>query len=313
MAITSETIGAGRVGLRKLYEVASKKVAKEYLDVIGGNVLNTTQESEVFKQFKGLGPAKLTPQGDDADFDDMASLYTMVAKPNMYTKGVMMSKVASFTDQYGVLKNLTPKIARAFIQARNAGAADLDNSGFTTTTYGINSETLYSANHDMGGVAYYNRPLAAGQTAGSGATTLDIPMSPLALEQAFSDLNLQVDARGEPMFPIAKNYVKVPAALFMQTKRAITASQLAGGPFNDPNVLREEFITPKLNHYYTSQKAWFVMSSDPEEHGVFMLDQIPYDIEKLPLGRDIMERWVAYESWIVGWYDAHGTWGTMGQ
>ena len=312
MAITVGTLGAGRVGLRDLFEVAMTKVPKEYETIVGNHIISTTQESEVFKQFKGLGAAKQTPEGDDADFDDMAALYSMVAKPKNYTKSVMMSRVASLTDQYGVLKSITPKIARSFVQARNAGTADLDNSGFTTTNYGQNTETLYSAAHQMGDVYSYNRPLVPGSVPGSSAVTQEVAFSPLGLERAFSDLHSQIDARGFPYFPLGKSIVKVPQALINPARRAIRATQLAGGPFNDPNVIRDEFMEPKMIHYYTSSTAWFVVASDPEEHGLFMLNQMPYDIEKLPLGKDIMERWVAYESWIVGWYEWHGTWGTQG-
>lgn len=312
MAITVGTLGAGRVGLRDLFEIAMQNVPKEYETIVGNHIISTTQESEVFKQFKGLGAAKQTPEGDDADFDDMAALYTMVAKPRNYTKGVMMSKVASLTDQYGVLKKITPKIARSFVQARNAGAADLDNSGFTTTTYGQNSEPLYSASHQMGDVYSYNRPIAAGSSPGLSAVTQEVAFSPIGLERCFSDLHSQIDARGFPMYSTAKNYVKVPQALINQARRAIRATQLAGGAFNDPNVIREEFMEPKMIHYYTSTTAWYVVTSDAEECGQFMLNQMPYDIEKLPLGKDIMERWVAYESWIVGWYDWHYSWGTLG-
>lgn len=55
MALTQGTLGAGRVGLKKLYAVENEKVDKQY-QLITGRVETTTQTTEVFKQFAGLGP-----------------------------------------------------------------------------------------------------------------------------------------------------------------------------------------------------------------------------------------------------------------
>ena len=310
--MTQGTIGAGRVGLKKLFAVESNKVEKQYVDVVG-RVMNTTQTSEVFKQYIGLGMSTQTPEGNSVDWDDLEALFTAVFKPVMYTKGVKFTMQTNFTDQYGVLKKITPQIAQAFVQRRNTNVADLDNSGFTNTTYGMNNETLYSANHNMLKAVGYNRPLAPGQVAGASATTLDLTFSPLALEQAFIDLRKQKSARGLPMPPVGKIDVKVPAALYPQAVRAISALQIAGSNNNDPNFNRSKFNDPKLIDYYTSDIAWFCKASDPASHGLFFLEQMPYDIQELPLDAELMKKWAAYESWIFGWYDWHGTWGTLGQ
>jgi hypothetical protein len=313
MAMTQGTIGAGRVGLKRLFGIEAEEVRKEYLDIVGGNTMNTTQTSEVFKQYKGLGPMKETPEGNDADFDDMSPIWNMVVKPRLYTKGVKFSKQTQFTDQYNVLKDWTPRFVRSSMHRRNANVADMDNSGFTNTTYGQNSENLYSASHNMGGLYGYNRPLASGQVAGPNAITQDIAFGPLALEQCTADLHKQQDARGQPWYPMSKIDIKVPPALYQQARRAIRPEKLAGGNFNDPNVNRDDFNDPIQIHYYTSDKAWFARASSKKEHFMFFLLQMDYDIEQLPLGKDIMINWVAYESWYFGWMDWHGTWATLGQ
>ena len=115
------------------------------------------------------------------------------------------------------------------------------------------------------------------------------------------------------MFPIGKLDVKVPPALYPQAVRAIRALQLPGTNNNDPNFNREKFNEPKLVDYYTSDTAWFVKASDPMYHGLFFLEQMAYDVDKLPLNEELMVRWVAYESWVFGWFDWHGTWATLGQ
>jgi hypothetical protein len=312
MAMTQGTLGAGRVGLKKLFAIESDKVEKQYIDIVG-RVDKTTQTTEVYKQYIGLAPSTQTPEGNTVDWDDLEALYVQAFKPLLYTKGIKFTLQTQFTDQYGVLKNITPEIARAFVHRRNLNVADLDNSGFTNTTYGMNSETLYSVGHNMGTAYGYNRPLAPGQVAGTSATTLDLAFGPLALEQAFIDIRKQKSARGTPMFPIGKLDVKVPPALYPQAVRAIRALQLPGSNNNDPNFNREKFNEPKLIDYYTSDIAWFCKAADPMYHGLFFLEQMPYDVDKLPLDQELMVKWVAYESWVFGWFDWHGTWGTLGQ
>jgi hypothetical protein len=318
MAMTQATLGAGRVGLKKLFAIESEQVEKQYLDVVGGRVTSTNQTSEVFKQMIGLGPSTQTPEGSKVDYDDMEALYTMLVKPLLYTKGIKFSKQTEYTDQYGVLKGVTPDFARAFMERRNVNVADLDNSGFSASQngglgYGQNGEPLYSASHSMGSLYGYNRPLAPGQTAGTSATTLDVAFGPLALEQCYTDLRGQKSARGLPFPPQGKIDVKVPYQLYPQAERAITALRgMAGTNNNDPNFNRKKFNDPKEILYYTSSTAWFAMAADKKYHGLFFLEQMPYDIEQLPPDEEVMVKWVAYESWAFGWYDWHGTWGTQG-
>jgi hypothetical protein len=313
MAMTQGTLQAGRIGLKKLFAVEMAKVDPEYLEVVGQRVDTTTQTAEAYKQYAGLGPSTQTPEGAKADFDDLTPIYTMYVKPNLYTKGIKFTVQTGYTDQYGVLKDLTPAFARAFVQRRNINVADLDNSGFTNTSYGQNSEALYSASHNMGGVYFSNRPLAAGSSPGPSATTLDIAFSPLGLEQMWVDLQNQKSARNTPQYVEGKINVKLPTSLYPQAARAVTSTFLAGTNNNDPNFLIKKYVNmPTVNHYYTSTTAWFAIADDPAFHGLFFLEQLPYVIEDLPRDEEILYKWVAYESWAFGWYDAHGTWGTLG-
>jgi hypothetical protein len=311
MAITQGTLGTGRIGLKKLFAIESDKVEKQYIDIVG-RIDKTDQTAEVYKQYAGLGPATGTPEGNKVDYDDLVPLYVASFKPLMYSKGVKFSKQAAYTDQYNKLKSLTPDIARSFVQRRNLYTADLDNSGFTDTSRGMNTETLYSGSHLMGSYYGSNRPLAPGQSAGASPTTLDLAFGPLALEQAWSDIRRQKSARNLPMFPLGKLDIKVPPELYMQALRALRSLRLPGTNNNDDNVVREKFNAPVVIDYYTSTTAWFVKAADQNYHGLFFLEQMPYDIEELPPDDEIMRKWIAYESYIAGWYDWHGTYGTLG-
>ena len=317
MAITQGTLGAGRPGLRKLFAIEMDKLEKQYIDILG-RTDSTTLTTEVYKQYAGLGPSQGTPEGDKVVFDDVYPLYVGYYKPTLYTIGVQMSKQTKFTDQYNKLRDMTPDIARSMLQRRNLNAADLDNSGFSDTAgpngngYGIDGVALYSGKHQMGSYYGANRPLAPGTSAGASPTYLDLALSPLALEYCWKDIRRQKSARNLPMFPIGKLDLKVPPELYLPACRALKASQLAGTNNNDPNEIKSHFNDPKNIDYYTSSTAWFVKASDPKFHGLFFLEQMPYDIEELPVMDDLMIKKIAYESWVIGSYDWHGTWATQG-
>jgi hypothetical protein len=313
MAITQATLGAGRVGLKALFAMEAAKVEMQYIDVVQ-RVDHTTQTAEVYKQYIGLGPSDATPEGNEVIFDDLAPLYVLAVKPILYSKGIKMSVQTSYTDQYKKFKNLTPELAKTFIQRRNLNVADLDNSGFTDTTKGMNSEPLYSASHNLGNNYMYNRPIAVGTTAGASPTTVDLAFSPLMLEWAWKDIRRQVSARNLPMMLTGKLDIKVPPELFMQASRALKSIQLAGTNANDTNKeIQDRFNAPKVIDYYTSATAWFLKSSNVDEHGLFFLEQMPYDVEMLPRDRFLQDQWVAYESWAFGWFKPYGVWGTAGQ
>jgi hypothetical protein len=314
MAITQNTIGAGRVGLKKLFAIETEKVEPQYKYVVG-RTDTTTQTSEVYKQYAGLGPTTQTPEGDDAVFDDLAPLFVAAFKPVLYTKGIRMSKQTSFTDQYGKLKNLTPAMARSAMERKNLNVADLDNSGFTNTTNGMNSEPLYSGSHQMGtGLYGSNRPLAIGQVPGPSPTTVDLTLGPTTLQWAWKDLRRQQSARGLPMPPTGKLDIKVPPELYLIACSLLRSVKIPGTPNNDDfSPTTSKFNDPMNIDYYTSTTAWYLKSSNVAEHGLFFLSQMPWDVEMLPMTRNLMNEWIGFESWIYGWYDWHGTWATLGQ
>lgn len=311
-AMTQESLAAGRVGLKKYYAVEASKVPAEWKDIIG-RVDATKQTFEIYKQYAGFGPATQTDEGKRADFENLNPLYLLNLRPVLFTKGAQFSLQTKYTDQYGLFAKLTPQIAKSFVERRNLNVADLFNSGFTNTTYGMNSETLFASGHAMGSVYFANRPLAAGQVPSTTATTLDIGLSPLGYEQAWKDLQKQVSAKNLPLYPQSKILSIVPPELYLPACRAISASFLAGTNNNDPNVIRDKYLEPVQNHYLTSATAWFMRASNNEEHGLVFLEQLAYDTKELPMMDDMLYKRVAFESWTFGWYDAHGTWGTQGQ
>lgn len=299
MSMTTQTLGLTQQRvLLKAYYVANEKVEKVYERFIG-RTLNTTQATETIRQFRALGPSEQTPEGEDVRFDDLAPLFSKTARPVMYTKGLRMTELTEFTAQFGILRDRQPMFARSFAQQRNRVGANLLNLGFTSTTMGVNGETLFGS-HSLGGaLTFRNRPL------------VDVALSPLALEQGLTELNSQIDATGMPQPVNGKVYLVVPRALKYVAQRIVEPNKLAFTNNNDTNPAGRE-VEVIVSDWLTSPTAWFLISADQMDHGLYWLNQLPYRIDQLPLDKALFYTWVARESYDVGWFDAHGVWGTTG-
>ncbi len=295
----STTLGTGRKVFKRVYTVESQKVPQQWKQLVG-RVDSTTQINEIYKQLKGLGPAEETNDGETVKWDDLSPIRQRAFTPVLMTKGTRYSKQMAFTNQYKEFLKIQPQYVRAFMHKKNQYVANMDVLGFTATTYGMNSETLYSTSHDMGGVTFANRP------------STELVYGPLAHQQAMVELRKQKSARNLPQPPMSKILFKFPVALEPQAVQVINSLQIAGSNENDTNKFIRDRSEMMVCDYYTSDTAWFARMMDNEEHGLAVLEQMPYDVEQLPRDEALMDRWVASESYEVLWFDAHGTWGTTG-
>jgi len=302
MAMLVPSLALARRNILDVFVVQAEKLEKQY-DYVIGHTYDTTQQFEIFKMIKPLSPAQQTPEGETAKYDDLTAIFQANFYPVIYTKGIKYSKQFDFTLQYKDVMNKQDQFARAFTQKKNIVAANLDNLGFTSTTNGITAETLYSTSHSQGtgNPTFANRP------------TTDVAFGPLALEQGLQELRLQVDQVGQPMMLTGPVILKVPIQLEAQAYRVVNSNYLAETNNNDTNDFIKRRVSVRVIDYYTNSKYWFLRMESEKDHGLFMLDQMPYDITQLAMDDSFMYKWVADESYVVGWKDAHGTWGTTGQ
>jgi hypothetical protein len=299
--IDSSTLGIARAELKTLYIAEAKNLPELRTDVIG-TYMTTTQVYERFKSLTGMGPAADTPEGQPVQFDDQMALFTRDFYPSMVTKGRSFTKLAGFTDQYGELKKSTPRFAKSFNDKRNIKAANLDNLGFTNTTDGMNGETLYSTAHSNGTAS------AAGS---SNRPAVNLTFGPLAVQQCKNEIRKQRDARNTPMRLSGQILLKVPIDLQGSLAAVLKSVNLPGTTNNDINYAREN-VDGRVIDDYTSSTAWFARMADNNLHGLVWMQQMPYDIEMLPLDKTLMQNWVAWESYVAFWYFWYGTWGTPG-
>jgi hypothetical protein len=296
----STSLGLARKVLKKVHLVESEQVPDQWKMLVP-RVESTTQSKELYKQLAGYGPAERTDEGEEVHFDNQFPLYTLTLEPYMVTKGTRYSRLKQFTEQYKEVTKVVPQWARAFKHKRNQVAADMYNNGFSSG-YGVNSEALFATSHAMGvgGVTFANRP------------SVDVAFGPDALKQAAIEVRKQKSARNTIQPALGKLRIIHPVDLEPSVITVCNSLQLAGVANNDTNKFIRERYSYFTCDYLTSTTAWFLISEDQSEHGLVWLNQMPYDIEQLPRDTKLMDAWVASESYNLGWYDAHGTWGTTG-
>lgn len=298
-AILEYSLGElGRVGLLKVFRVE----AERYPDKVGpilGTVLKTRQSYERMKSLVGLAPPEVVQEGDIIPTDNLAPLFVNNFYPFKVAMAVEFTHEILYVDQYRQIAELQPQIAKAFQLKRNQVAASLDNQGFTSTTMGITAETLYSTSHANNGWPGSNMPATA------------LSFGPLAIAQMRSDMRQQVSARGQVMPYDGEIIVKYPYALDGRAYALAESEKMPTTNDNDKNYARvkNRYV---LVDYYTSQTAWFARYDDSESQGLFLLEQMPYDIVKLPMDKRMMHTWIAWEKYVAGWRDWHGTYGTPG-
>jgi len=301
MALTTFSLGLARKNILDVFKIESAKRDPQWKWLLG-NEFSTTQSYETFKQIKGLSPAEQTPEGESAKYDDYAQLFVKNFTPVLFTKALRYSELFDFTNQYKDVIAKQPDFAKAFSDKKNAVAANIYNVGFTDTTLGMNSEVLFSTSHSMG----------AGAATGSNRPATDIAFGPLAVQQMLQEIRKQKGATGQPMMLTGKVNLIVPPELEGPATAIVRSLQLAGTNNNDVNDFIKNRVELSVCDYFTSATAWFGRMVDNSAHGLFILSQLPYKIDQLAMTDDMMYRWVARESYTVGWKDWHGTWGTVG-
>lgn len=301
MAINSQSLGLGRDVFKEVLVLESQSVESQVSDLLG-RILNTDQTYEIMKQLAGLGYMEAKPEGETVRYDDWTTLFQRSFTPVMYSKGISFTLEADYTNQYKKFIDKQPALMRSAIHRQNLVASNVYNLGFTDTTYGMNGEVLFATNHSNGTLT---------TSTGANRPSIDIAFGPLAIEQAVQEIRKQKSARGTVMPYTGKLKLLVPVDLWKPAERYLNSTQLAGTNNNDPNAYKGK-INLFVGDYFTSSTAWFMRAEDNDSHKLFMLNQIPYTIEKFARTDALVDKYAAYMSYVAGWSDWRGTWGTAG-
>lgn len=158
----------------------------------------------------------------------------------------------------------------------------------------------FSANQTKENVAanFYNRAFNASYVFGDGVEMISAAHPSSAgnqsniltvaadfSEQALEDLTIQImGATNDQGMKIAlmPKSLHVPRQLFYKAHRVLMTIQQTGTANNDLNIIKAQNVIPggvKVNHYFSSAKAWFVRTNLPEG-GLIGFQRTPIEFTK---------------------------------
>lgn len=245
----------------------------------------------------GFGDAGVVSEGSPVPSDSKISLFAKDFYPLMFAKAYETTYQAEAHDVYKEVANFAPDLVKSMMRRKNKEAANIFNNGFDGTNFPIyDGQALFSTAH----------PGAAGVAVASNIANPAIALGPIALENMMTSVFSQTDPRGESMEYESGMNLYVPNRLFPLATRIVDATKLAGGNDNDPNVTSKYFTVVRQDKL-TSTTAWFLRMKDEMEHGLRMLQFMPYQIDTDKDIRVLQNLVVVFEQYITAVFQWQGT------
>jgi len=271
----------------------------EYLDLFEKQTSDKAYEEEV--EITGFGLAPVKPQGQQIYYDVEAqgavSRFTHVA----YALGYIVTFEELRDDLYEVVsRRRASQLAFSMRQTKENVLAGVYNLAFSNSALGADGVPLISNAH----------PTLSGNQSNLLATAADI--SEAAVEDLIIQIMQMVNNRGMKISALPMSLLVPPASWFEANR--IYNSVLQNDTANNAiNVLRATAAFPrgiKVNHYFTSQTAWFIRTNVPNSLTYFERDPISFDQDN---DFDTKNAKAAcYERYSGYWADWRGLFGTPG-
>ena len=271
----------------------------EYLDLFDRDTSEKAYEEVV--EITGFGLAPVKPQGQQVYYDIEAqgaiSRFTHVA----YALGYIVTYEELRDDLYEVVsKRRAAQLAFSMRQTQENVLAGIYNLAFSSAAPGGDGVALCANNH----------PNLGGAQSNLLATSADLS------EVAIEDLTIQImqtlNNRGMRISALPQS-LHVPPATWFEANRVYNSVLQAETANNSVNVIRATNVFPrgiKLNHYFTSQTAWFIRTNVPNSMIYFERDAITFDQDN---DFDTKNAKAAcYQRYSGGWGDWRGLFGTPG-
>ncbi|MFW7267792.1 hypothetical protein ACMAUO_07445 [Gluconacetobacter sp. Hr-1-5] len=271
----------------------------EYMDLFDKQTSDKAYEEEV--EITGFGLAPVKPQGQQIYYDTEAqgavSRFTHVA----YALGYIVTYEELRDNLYeAVSKRRAAQLAFSMRQTKENVLAGIYNMAFSAGALGGDGAPLISASH----------PTLAGSQSNLLGTAADLS------EAAIEDLTVQImqcqNNRGMRISALPRT-LNVPSALWFEANRVCNSVLQNDTANNAINVLRATNAFPegiKLNHYFTSQTAWFIRTNVPNSLTYYERDPISFDQDNDFDTRNAKA--ACYERYSGYWADWRGLYGTPG-
>jgi phage major head subunit gpT-like protein len=220
----------------------------EYSEVF--RMESSSRSIEQTTEVTGFGQFSVVPEGKDTVYDQALPGFNKTYVHAQYSLGFRVTKVAMDDDKFGVVQKLATELGRSAKETKEVVAANVINTGFTSST-GPDGVSLFNTAHPLiGGGTQSNRL--------SYATDPDVTSMQLVLTLMRST----VDHRGKK--------IRIPPkkAIFPQNLEFVGAELLGGVDRPDTanraiNAFKRRSGLPSFDSwmvwdYLTDPDAWFV-------------------------------------------------------
>lgn len=289
-------------GIKSVFGNTYDEHPVEYTKIVDED--RSSKAFEVDVQVEGFGLASAKSEGGDVAFDDMRQGFTPKYNHLTYAKGFVVTEEALEDELYGVLKKKARMLAFAMRQTQEVSAANLLNRGFNSnyTMVDGDGKALFATDHGLGpsGGSFSNR-LAVGAD-----------LSEASIEDLAIQVSEAVDARGLRI-NIRPRCLIVPPALQFEATRILKSELQNDTANNAVNAINQMNLFTDgmcVNHYLTSDDAWFIKTNCPDGVKRFNRRQVAFGQDNAFTSGNA--RFKATSRWSDGWTDPRGMYGSEG-
>lgn len=286
-------------GVHAWFGRAYDEYSPEYRDLVDIETSDKAYEEEV--ESTGFGLASVKPQGRGFNYDTDSQGYTARYTHLMYASGYIVTEEELEDNLYAeVSKRRAPDLAFALRQTKENVVAGPYNRAFNSAYTGGDGVSLINASH----------PTLFGNQSNILASSADVS------EAAFEDIAIQIgqarNARGLIM-KLMPQTIHVAVAQEFEVNRILKSVLQNDTALNAINVIKANGTFPggcKVNHYFTSDSAWFVRTN--VRHGLKLFQRRAVKFEKDNDFDTSNAKAKATERYSVGWSDWRALYGTAG-
>ena len=265
------------------------------------NVQKSDRDIEQSTQYGGFDIANTMSEGESVSYQDVIQGYDKTFTHLKYGKGFKVSQEMIDDGKYLTMQKMSAALGKSHFEVKQIEAADIFNSGFSTSTSNPNGEALFSTTHALtrGGTEQNTLSVAA-------------DLSVTSLRQALSDLrdtrdsdNLRMNLKPKYLLTSGVGGTLYDAWELIRSKDRPDTSNRA------TNAFEIDGLEPIYWDYLTDTDAWYLVC-EPSENGlVFMNRQDPelssdYDFDAGAYKVKMLQRF------STGWIDWHGVYGSQG-
>ena len=269
------------------------------------NEESSRKSFELDQQFEGFGLAPQKQEGAGVSYDSQQEGFTPKYPNLTYAKGFIVTREAMEDNLYDLFARRARALAFSMNQTKETVAANVYNRAFNSSYLmeGGDGVELLSTAHVRGP---------------SDSTTFSNELAtPAALSEAsLEDLMIQIaqakDARGLNI-AIRGERLIVPPALAFEAERILNSVLQNDTGNNAVNAIRSTGVLPAghmVNHYLTSNTAWFVKTNAPDGMKYWNRQAVRFEQDN-DFGTS-NARFKADERYAYGWTDPRGLYGSAG-